>query len=45
MLGEVEKVGIGITIKIKVGDQMVAVDFVGLTTIAEDLQTLINVVQ
>ena len=44
---EVEKAGIGITVKkdVNVGGLMFADDFVGLTTNAEDLQTLINVVQ
>ena len=47
LLDEVEKSEIGITVKkeVKVGDLMFADDFVGLTTNAEDLQTLINVVQ
>ena len=47
MLDEVEKAGIGITVKkdVKVGGLMFADDFVGLTTSAEDLQTLINVVR
>ena len=44
LLDEVEKAGIGITVKkdVKVGGLMFADDFVGLTT---NLQTLINVVQ
>ncbi len=39
--------GLGITVKkdVKVGGLMFADDFVGLTTNAEDLQTLINIVQ
>ena len=47
LLDEVEKAGIGITVKkdVKVGGLMFADDFVGLTTTAEDLQTLINIVQ
>ena len=47
LLDEVEKAGFGITIKndVKVGGLMFADDFVGLTTTAEDLQKLINVVQ
>ena len=47
LLDEVEKAGFGITIKndVKVGGLMFADDFVGLTTNAEDLQKLINVVQ
>ena len=47
LLDEVEKAGIGITVKkdVKVGGLMFADDFVGLTTNAEDLQTLINIVQ
>ena len=47
LLDEVEKAGIGITVKkdVKVGGLMFTDDFVGLTTNAEDLQTLINVVQ
>ena len=47
LLVEVEKAGIGITIKkdVKVGGLMFADDFVGFTNNAEDLQTLINVVQ
>ena len=47
LLGEVEKAGIGITIKkdVRVGGQMFADDFIGLTTNAEDLQMLISVVQ
>ena len=47
LLDEVEKAGIGITVKkdVKVGGLMFADDFVGLTTNTEDLQTLLNVVQ
>ena len=47
LLDEVEKAGIGITVKkdVKIGGLMFADDFVGLTTNAEDLQTLINIVQ
>ena len=47
LLDEVEKAGFGITIKndVKVGGLMFADDFVGLTTNAEDLQKLINIVQ
>ena len=47
LLDEVEKAGIGLTVKkdVKVGGLMFADDFVGLTTNAEDLQTLINIVQ
>ena len=49
MLDEVEKAGIGITVKkdVKVGGLMFAddFDFAGLTTNAENLQTLINAVQ
>ena len=47
LLDEVEKAGLGIIIKndVKVGGLMFADDFVGLTTNAEDLQKLINVVQ
>ena len=49
LLDEVEKAGFGITIKndVKVGGVMFADNFVfvGLTTNAEDLQKLINVVQ
>ena len=47
LLDEVEKAGFGITIKndVKVGGLMFADDFVGLTTNAEDLQKLIDVVQ
>ena len=47
LLHKVEKAGTGITVKkdVKVGGLMFADDFVGLTTNAEDLQTLINVVQ
>ena len=47
LLDEVEKAGIGITVKkdVKVGGLMFADDFVGLTTNTEDLQTLINIVQ
>ena len=47
LLDEVEKAGIGITVKkdVKVGGLMFADDFVGLATNAEDLQTLINIVQ
>ena len=43
LLDDVEKAGIGITVKkdVKVGG-LIADDFVGLTTNAEDLQTLIN---
>ena len=43
LLDEVEKAGIGITVKkgAKGGDLMFADVFVGLTTNAEDLQTLI----
>ena len=45
LLDEVKKAGIGIIVKkdVKVGSFMFADDFVGLTTNAEDLQTLINV--
>ena len=44
---EVEKAGIGITVKkdVKVGGLMFPDDFAGLTTNAENLQTLINAVQ
>ena len=47
LLDEVEKAGIGITTKkdVKVGGLMFGDNFVGLITNAEDLQTLINVVQ
>ena len=47
MLDEVEKAGIGTTIKknVKFGGVMSADDFVRLTTNTEDLQALINVVQ
>ena len=47
LLDEVEKAMIGINIKkdVQVGGLMFADDFVGLTPNAEDLQTLINVVQ
>ena len=47
LLDEVEKAVIGINIKkdVQVGGLMFADDFVGLTTNAEDLQTLINVLQ
>ena len=44
LLDEVEKAGVGITVKkdVKVGGLMFADDFVGLTTNAEDLQTLVQ---
>ena len=47
LLDEVEKAVIGINIKkdVQVGGLMFADDFVGLTPKAEDLLTLINVVQ
>ena len=47
LLDEVEKAVIGINIKkdVQVGGLMFADDFAGLTTNAEDLQTLINAVQ
>ena len=47
LLDEVEKAGIGITVKkdVKVGGLMFADDFVGLTNNDEDFQTLINIVQ
>ncbi len=47
LLDEVKKAGIGITVKkdVKVWALMFADDFVGLPTNAEDLQTLINIVQ
>ena len=47
LLDEVEKAVIGINIKkdVQVGGLMFADDFVGLTPNAEDLQTLINLVQ
>ena len=47
LLDEIEKAVIGINIKkdVQVGGLMFADDFVGLTPNAEDLQTLINVVQ